>query len=153
MVEFIGDKALDFAVVRLLTQQFGHIVNGYPIDGTKLFIWEQEQCRQQKLATTSNTNKFVCEHNEGQLTKIKSRMVEKRSLARRMDELGFAEHLIMGNSDIQNNVQEEMSVKEDLFEAIVGAVTLDCGWDFSIITSVVKAMLVPEDFFSGRYRY
>lgn len=147
VLEFIGDKALDFAAVRLLTQQFGHMVNGDPIDGTKLSMWEQEQCRREGFEATPNLNEFVCECNEGQLTKIKSRMVEKRNLARRMDELGFAKYLIMGNGDIQNNVQEEMSVKEDLFEAIVGAVTLDCGWDFSIITLVVEAMLVPEDFF------
>ena len=64
-----------------------------------------------------------------------------------MEELGFAEHLIMGKSDLQNNVQEELSVQEDLFEAILGAVTLDCNWDLSTISSVVEAMLVPEDFF------
>ena len=44
-----------------------------------------------------------------------------------MDEMGFAKHLVMGNSDIKNNVLNEMSVKEDLFEAIVGAVALDSG--------------------------
>lgn len=146
VLEFIGDKALDFAVVRLLTQQFGHMINGDPIDGTKLSVWEQELRRQKNFGATSISNEFICERNEGQLTKIKSRMVEKRNLARRMDELGFAEHMIMGNSDIHNNVQEEMSVKEDLFEAIIGAVALDCGWDFSVITSVVEAMLIPEDF-------
>lgn len=143
VLEFIGDKALDFAVIRLLTQKFGHMVNGDPIDGIKLSGWKQGWCIQNNV----RANEFICDHNEGELTKIKSRIVEKRNLARRMDELGFAEHLIMGNSDIHNNVQKEMSVKEDLFEAIVGAVTLDCGWDFSIITSVVEAMLVPEEFF------
>lgn len=146
VLEFIGDKALDFAVVRLLTQQFGHMKNSNPIDGIKLPVWEQEQHRQNDFGTASISNEFICDRSEGQLTKIKSRIVEKRNLARRMDELGFAEHLIMGNSDIKNNVQEEMSVKEDLFEAIVGAVSLDCEWDFSVITSVVEAMLVPEDF-------
>lgn len=120
VLEFIGDKALDFAVVRLLTQQHGHIA-GSP-------------------------KEYICNRCEGELTSIKSRMVEKKTLARRMDELGFAEHLIMGKSDIKNNIQEELSVKEDLFEAILGAVTLDCNWDFSIILSVVEAMLVPEDF-------
>ncbi len=143
VLEFIGDKALDFAVIRLLTRKFGHMVNGDPIDGT------QKQRKQHSFSPTPNSNEFICKYNEGQLTNIKSKMVEKRNLACRIDELGFAEHLIMGNSDIQNNVQEEMSVKEDLFEAIIGAVTLDCGWNFSIITSVVEAMLVLEDFFQG----
>ena len=122
VLEFIGDKALDLAVVQLLVKRYGYIDAGSPAE-------------------------FACDHREGELTRIKSRMVERKNLARRMEELGFAEHLIMGKSDLQNNVQEELSVQEDLFEAILGAVTLDCNWDLSTISSVVEAMLVPEDFF------
>lgn len=122
VLEFIGDKALDFAVVQLLVKRYGYIETGSPAE-------------------------FTCDYREGELTRIKSRMVERKTLARRMEELGFAEHLIMGKSDLQNNVQEELSVKEDLFEAILGAVTLDCNWDLSVISSVVEAMLIPEDFF------
>lgn len=121
VLEFIGDKALDLAVVRLLTERYGHFLLGA-------------------------SDEFTCDYHEGELTRLKSQMVEKRTLARRMNELGFAEHLIMGKSDIKNNVQEELSVKEDLFEAILGAVTIDCNWNFSVISSVVEAMLVPEDF-------
>ncbi len=73
-------------------------------------------------------------------------MVEKKTLARRMDELGFAEHLIMGKSDIQNKVNEERSVKEDLFEAIIGAVAIDSGWNLKDIQSVVEVMLEPDTF-------
>ena len=118
ILEFIGDKALDLAVVNLLVSRFGEIQDD-----------------------------FSCSVDEGELTQIKSRMVQKSTLARRMDEMGFAEHLFMGKGDAKNNVAEEPSVKEDLFEAIVGAVTLDCGWDFSTICSVVEAMIVPDDFF------
>lgn len=121
VLEFIGDKALDLAVVHLLAERYGHLKKG-------------------------SSNEFVCDYREGELTRLKSRIVEKQALACRMDELGFAEHLIMGKSDIQNNVQAQLSVKEDLFEAILGAVTLDCSWDFSTISSVVEAMLLPEDF-------
>lgn len=118
VLEFIGDKALDLAVVKFLAEEFGDL----------------------------KSNAFSCSRDEGELTKLKSRMVEKRTLAARIDELGFSKGLIMGNSDIKNRVAEEMSVKEDLFEAILGAVVLDCAWDLSVIESVVEAMLVPEDF-------
>ena len=118
ILEFIGDKALDLAVVKFLAGKFGNL----------------------------KANAFSCSRDEGELTTLKSRMVEKRTLAARIDELGFSEGLIMGNSDIKNHVAEEMSVKEDLFEAILGAVALDCAWDLSVIESVVEAMLVPEDF-------
>lgn len=121
VLEFIGDKALDFAVIKLLITKYGKM----KCDGA---------------------NEFLCDRSEDELTRIKSRMVEKKNLAKRMDEMGFSEHLIMGNSDIKNNVLNEMSVKEDLFEAIVGAVALDSNWDFPVIQSVVEAMLLPEDF-------
>lgn len=127
VLEFIGDKALDFAVIKLLIEKYGEMKNGEQMDG-------------------NDANEFSCACSEGELTRLKSRMVEKKSLARRMDEMGFAQHLIMGNSDIKNNVLKEMSVKEDLFEAIVGAVALDSNWNFPVIQSVVEAMLLPEDF-------
>ena len=118
VLEFIGDKALDFAVVKLLSQKHGHL----------------------------EPNGFLCEHDENELTKIKSRMVSKKSLSRRMDELGFSPYLIMGKGDKANRINEEDSVKEDLFEAIIGAVALDSGWEQKAIDSVVEAMLVPEDY-------
>lgn len=123
VLEFIGDKALDFTVVKFLIQNYGHISN-----------------------SDSAENSFNCNFDEDELSKIKSRMVCKKSLACRMDELGFSEHLIMGKGDIQNNINEEDSVKEDLFEAIIGAVVLDSGWNQGIIQSVVEVMLVSEDF-------
>ena len=118
ILEFIGDKALDLAVVNLLVSEYG-----------------------------KTQKEFSSSLDEGELTKIKSRMVQKSTLARRMDEMGFAEHLFMGKGDIKNNISEEPSVKEDLFEAIIGAVALDCNWNLAKICSVVEAMLVPEDFF------
>ncbi len=62
-------------------------------------------------------------------------------VAKRIEELGFAALLLMSKSDIKNKVIDEMSVKEDVFEAIIGAVVLDSGWDFSTVQSVVEAML------------
>lgn len=146
VLEFIGDKALDFAVIKLLISKFGSMKNGDSVDGIKNSVFEKEFRRQNGLDAYGGFNEFICEYDEGELTKIKSRMVEKKNLARRMDEMGFYEHLLMGNSDIKNGVVNEPSVKEDLFEAIIGAVTLDCGWDLNKIQSVVEAMLVPEDF-------
>ncbi len=139
VLEFIGDKALDFAVVKLLTQKFGKMAKGDPYSFESLVLHPE----------TPDANEFLCEHDEGWLTKTKSRMVEKKNLARRIDELGFGQALIMGKSDIKNEVGNETSVKEDLFEAILGAVTLDCKWDFSVIVSVAEAMLAPEIFFCG----
>lgn len=146
VLEFIGDKALDFAVIKLLIEKYGKMKSDEPADETKLIYPERERNPQKTSGIYDSANAFSCDCSEGELTKLKSRIVEKKNLARRMDEMGFSEHLIMGNSDIKNNVLNEMSVKEDLFEAIVGAVALDSNWDFPKIQSVVEAMLLLEDF-------
>lgn len=148
VLEFIGDKVLDLVAVKILIQNYGHLANGDPVDGTKLSVWEQEFKRNQPGYKDPDINSFSCDCNENDLTKIKSRMVSKKALAGRTDELGFSEYLIMGKGDIQNNVNEEYSVKEDLFEAIVGAVTIDSGWNLNALQGVIEAMLVPEDFLS-----
>ena len=118
VLEFIGDKALDLAAVKLLTDRYGN-----------------------------TQGSFSSELDEDELTRLKSRMVRKSTLAGRIDEMGFADHLLMGKGDIMNGVSDEPSVKEDLFESLLGAVVIDCGYDFPTICSVVEAMLVPEDFF------
>ena len=140
ILEFIGDKALDFAVVKLLIGRYGKMKNGDPVDGSKnIYLRMQPNvCRE--------ANEFSCDYSESELTELKSRIVRKKNLAQRIEEMGFSDGLIMGKSDIKNNVLSGMSVKEDLFEAIVGAVALDSGWDSPIIQSVVEAMLVLDDF-------
>lgn len=144
ILEFIGDKALDLAVIHLLIEKYGtrEDKENEPEEtlpfGVKIVHVNPQ--------STTHPGALSCSLTEGDLTRIKSRMVEKRNLAQRIDELGFAEFLLMGKSDVKNDVGNERSVKEDLFEAIVGAVTLDCNWDFPTIRSVVEAMLLPEDF-------
>lgn len=129
ILEFIGDKALDISVVRLLSEKYGHMAS--------------EDC---KFNSEEEWDEFYCEYSEGKLTEIKMHMVEKKTLAMRIDELGFADFLIMGKGDVQKNISEEASVKEDLFEAIVGAVAIDSNWNFDDIQSVVEIMLEPESF-------
>ena len=50
----------------------------------------------------------------------------------------------MSKGELKNNIDKYTSVKEDLFEAIIGAVTLDTLWDFDEIQDVVGVMLRPE---------
>ena len=109
VLEFIGDKALDFAVIRLMMNRFGKITEDKQWDEFKL----------------TNPQYFQTKIGEGKFTDIKRMLVEKRALSGCMDRLGFHTQLIMGKGDIFKEVQNEKSVKEDLFEAIIGAVALD----------------------------
>lgn len=126
VLEFIGDKALDFVVVQLLTEEYGYMASECDDFG-------RDEC-----------NEFYSECDEGELTEIKSKLVRRKNLAERIDMLGFADFLIMGKSDINGHAEEKDAVKEDLFEAIIGAVVLDCNWDMKILKQVIEQMLEPD---------
>lgn len=144
VLEFIGDKALDFAVVRLLAKKYGHMANGDSVDPPKLSVKSIDLNPQKQ--DKSLCNEFICNHDEGTLSRLKQQLVSKKTLADRIDILGLADFLIMGKGDIQENISEEGSVREDLFEAILGAVALDCAWNMDEILDTVEIMLEPEQY-------
>ena len=131
VLEFIGDKALDIVVMKVLMKRFGHITKG-------------------QYSEFNAKGIFKSKYDEGKLTEIKKDLVESKMLAKCIDNLGLSEYLIMGHGDIINNVQKQQSVKEDLFEAIVGAVTIDSDWDFDVIEDVVKMMIDFNAYFNNR---
>ena len=118
ILEFIGDSELDSYIVRKLADEFGGIED----------------------------SQFTCKKNEGELTKLKSRYVDKNSLSHCIDTLGFGKYLIMGKNDIKNRAENSESVKEDLFEAIVGAVAVDSNFDKEKVGEVCSEMLGYLDF-------
>ena len=131
VLEFIGDKALDLAVIRIMMEEFGQIT-------------ENKEYKEFKLR---NPKYFQTKYSEGKFTDIKKDLVQKKALAKSMDRLGFHNQLIMGKGDIAQNVQEQDSVKEDLFEAIIGAIAVDSNWDMDKITDAVITMIDFESYF------
>lgn len=128
LLEFIGDKALDLAVIKKLIEYYD---GDYNDDGE------------------FEVQKGI---NEGKLTKTKEKLVESSMLARRIEIMGLNKYLIMGKGDIEQKVQEEQSVKEDLFEAIIGAVALDSNWDMDVIQDVVEKMLDVEYYLDNGFQ-
>lgn len=133
VLEFIGDKALDLAVIRIMMERFGEITDAKP-------------CKEFKLR---NPKYFNTKLKEGQFTDIKKDLVQKKALARCVDDFGFQKFLFMGHGDRVNNIQEQDSVKEDLFEAILGAVAVDSDYNMDEITSVVKNMIDFDAYFEN----
>ena len=117
VLEFYGDKALEFIVMKKLSEYYGN---------------------------TTQNGKYASEKAEGQLTEIKKKLICKKMLAHRIDMFGFTEHILMGNGDVGQKVQDQDSIKGDLFEAIVGAVAIDSGWDAELLEDVVDRMLDIE---------
>lgn len=114
VLEFYGDKALEFVVMKKLSEFYGK---------------------------ETQNGKYDSEKDEGQLTEIKKKLVCKKTLARQIDRLGLADDILMGKGD---TMQE--SFKEDLFEAIVGAVAIDCGWDTKQLEDLIDFMFDIESF-------
>ena len=136
VLEFIGDKALDLAVVRYLIKKNS---NEYFFNDP-MNMWN----------TWYDPKEFESTLDEGELTKLKQRLVEKKTLAHRIDELGFSRFLVTGKGDELKKITQEKSVKEDLFEAIIGAVAIDSNWDMEVIQSVVEIMLCPDSILQNQ---
>ena len=74
---------------------------------------------------------------------MKKVLVQKKTLASRIDDLGLSDYLLMGRGDVLQNIGEENSVKEDLFEAILGAIAIDSNWNTEALQNAVEIMLSP----------
>ncbi len=68
------------------------------------------------------------EYLEGELTRIKSVVVSRRTCAKISQRLGFDEFLILGKG-MGSQDQTPSSVLSDVFESLVGAIYLDGGMD------------------------
>ncbi|SFT36194.1 ribonuclease-3 [Lachnospiraceae bacterium XBD2001] len=135
VLEFIGDKVLDLVVIQLLVEEHCSMT----------MEWKyRQQAMLQKKRIMNEPNVLHSNKTEGELTEIKKALVQRKNLARRIDELGFINYITMSQSDIDNRVYENASVKEDLFEAILGAIAIDCKWDMKDLKRVVDQMLQPD---------
>ena len=66
---------------------------------------------------------------EGQLAKIRSAVVNARVLAQVAGRLGVGEVLLLGRGEEGSGGRTKASILADAFEAILGAVYLDAGWE------------------------
>lgn len=118
VLELIGDSVLDHFFIKKMcnppSKQFGSFTNTFQFSSTK---------------------------TEGELTEIKSKYVNGKELSKHIDNLNLSQFLILGGADEKNNSRNKQSVKEDLFEAILGSVALACGFDSKIIDPVCNQML------------
>ena len=133
VLEFIGDKALDVVIVKILSEEFGY------------FNKSEQRRSNYYYSPKVYDGTFSSDKDEGELTEIKKRIVKKTTLSEAIDNLGLQNYLIMGRGDRKKHVERSNSTKEDLFEAIIGAIALDSRWDINMIQETVENMIEIDD--------
>ncbi len=118
VLEFIGDRVLDFYVTKSITKRFG---------------------------ARGDDGSYSFRVRENRFTEIKSEITSNKALAKIVDEWDIVKYLVVGKSDLQNNVGEQEKVKADLFEAILGAIATATNWNSEILERAVSKMLSIED--------
>lgn len=117
VLEFCGDSVLGTVIVTLLMNKYG---------------------------TCDENGGYISRFDEGALHTLKSRLSDKSMLSERMTALGLHRYLLLSNGDRALGIAEEASVKEDLFESIIGAIYLDSGHNFERVAAAIGNMLDPE---------
>jgi len=82
-----------------------------------------------QLVLTSELYEKFPALGEGPLTKARAQMVNRRTLANRGRRLGLGEHLILSRGEDSSGGRERPSALADTFEALLGAIFLDGGFD------------------------
>jgi ribonuclease-3 len=85
--------------------------------------------------------------NEGFLTKLKTKIEDKESLARYAKRLGIEQYLIISKHIEENNGRNSSKLLEDAFEAFIGALYLDLG--FEICKEFLTIILETEIDYAG----
>ena len=135
-LEFVGDKVLDFVVVKKLTEAYGH--RETVISKSLQSIENGEKACADNLVERSN---YEFSLTEGEMTEIKKQIVQTSFLAMAIENLGLEAYLMMGKGDVKGSVQNEPHVKEDLFEAIIGAIAIDSCWNIPVLEAIIQRLL------------
>lgn len=80
-----------------------------------------------QLVLTERLYKMFPEFPEGQLTKLRSRLVSRSALCKFATSIGLGEVVIMGRGEEASGGRNRASILADAFEALAGAIYLDGG--------------------------
>lgn len=75
-------------------------------------------------------------YTEGELSKLRQKFVSKDHLAARAAELGLDQFILYGSEEKHCD-----AAREDMMEALIGAVATDAGWDMDLLADVVDRLI------------
>ena len=151
-LEFLGDTVLNTVVTQVMLQQLSQ-VNEYNPDAP-FDVRFQEGGLKENAEREIVKEKPVSQRQmlaEGVLTRIRSRFVSKEYLAQRAVLLGLDKLILYGTGE-----EPTESSREDMMEALIGAVTMDCNWNWDVIAGVVDKLICvqlskPDLFLKASY--
>ncbi len=130
--EFIGDTILGYHTVHKLYEHYGTIHSDE--EGCFYSFWAYEK----------------------DFTALKSTIVSNKTLAKIIDGWNVIRFLIVGKSDIDNEVDKQEKIKADLLEAIIGAYAVQYNWSTTVMEKIIERVLPVgqfiEEYESSRYR-
>lgn len=83
---------------------------------------------------------------EGELTKMRAWLVKESTLAGRAQKIRLGDYLLLGKGEEASRGGEKASILSSAFEAVIGAMYLDSGYDkaFQFIRKQFKPLLAEE---------
>lgn len=112
LLEFIGDTVLNTVVTREIGRQLTEV------------------------DVISPDKPFASSLNEGDLSRLRAHYVCRDYLAERAAVLGLDQYILYGSGE-----QASESSREDMMEALIGAVAADSGWNWQELENVVDRLL------------
>ena len=85
-------------------------------------------------------------YDEGVLSKIRSSFISKEYLAGRAEKLGLDKYVLYGSGE-----EPTESSREDMMEALIGAVAVDSGWNQEVLEGVVDRLLCIQLTYPDRF--
>lgn len=114
-LEFVGDTVLGMIVTREITGQLASV---------------DKKCTE---------GPFRSDFSEGDFSKIRSRLVGKEHLASRVAELGLDKYILYGSGE-----EPGESSREDMMEALIGAIAIDSNWNWAVLEDVVDRLVCVQ---------
>ena len=95
-----------------------------------------------ELASSTYLYSNFTELSEGELTKTRASIVCQDTLSRLARGLNLGNLILLGHGEAASGGRERNSTLEDAFEAVIGAIYLDSGWE--VAKNYVIRQLTPE---------
>lgn len=105
-----------------------------------------------QLIVTEQLFKMFPDYPEGKMTKLRSRVVSRRALARFALAIHLGDYVMLGRGEEATGGRKRLSTLADAFEALIGAVYLDSGMEkarelvLRLFSAEINAMISsPEE--------